>query len=371
MIQLPRLVIATLPIALGAIILISCGDGLQITAPTPAPTRIPVLAPTAPAVPTTATTSATAAAEVTPTEAPPTTTATEPPIGVIQPLGSPTVVAAEPTVTPETATALASSAGIEFDPPELVQGGAAVVYFNEPATAATMTFGGMQYPMLFDGARWWAMIGIGAFAEPGDAPVIVAYNPADGAPQTSLSGSIPIVDREFPVENIDLDPATSALLDPAIVNNEEALRATIFSGYTTRRLWDGLFQAPAPSAISSIYGVARSYNGGPVSSYHRGTDFIGATGDSVYAAAAGRVVFADELKVRGNSIVIDHGVGVFTTYNHLSVINVAEGDTVTAGQLIGQLGSTGLVTGPHLHWEVIVRGIEVDGELWLSGSVGQ
>jgi murein DD-endopeptidase MepM/ murein hydrolase activator NlpD len=259
---------------------------------------------------------------------------------------------------------------VEFAPGELVQGGAVVVYFNEPATAATMTFGGKQYPMLFDGARWWAMIGVGAFSEPGVAPIAIAYNPADGSPQTTVESSIAIVDREFPVENIELDDSTSSLLDPAIVNNEEALRATIFSGYTTQRLWDGFFQAPGAGAISSSYGIARSYNSGPVTSYHRGTDFIGAEGDPVYAAAAGRVVFAEALQVRGNAVIVDHGVGVFTTYNHLSAINVAEGEMVSAGQLIGQIGATGLVTGPHLHWEVVVRGVEVDGELWLSGNVG-
>ena len=66
--------------------------------------------------------------------------------------------------------------------------------------------------------------------------------------------------------------------------------------------------------------------------------------------------------------MLDHGAGVFTGYNHLSEIDVNLGDTVTAGQQIGLIGSTGLVTGPHLHWEVIVRGIEVDGQLWLDGT---
>ena len=307
-----------------------------------------------------------------PTDAPPAPEPTEPPTGVLQPIETPTEASLpEDTPTPEAADTSVPTVSLEFSPTELVQGGAAVVYFNEPATAATMTFGGMQYPMLFDGARWWAMIGIGAFAEPGVAPITVAYNPSDGSDQKSIEGSIEIVDRTYEVENIDLDPSTSALLDPAIVNNEEALRATIFSGYTTQRLWEGVFQAPAGSSISSNYGIARSYNGGPVSSYHRGTDFIGGQGDPVYAAASGRVVFASELQVRGNSVMIDHGVGVFTTYSHLSAINVAEGEMVTAGQLLGAIGSTGLVTGPHLHWEVVVRGIEVDGELWLAGSVGQ
>jgi len=362
--QRPRLAIALTLLALGTSALAGCGDGFALQ-PTPTVTRVPVLAPTAPALPAGSTLEATA------TTVPPAPSPTESPAGAITPIETATEAAPEDTATPEPTATLEPAAAIEFNPPQLVQGGAAVVHFNEAAIAATMTFGGMQYPMLFDGARWWAMIGIGAFAEPGDAPVTIAYNPADGSPQTEVAGIIAIVSRDFPVENIDLDPTTSALLDPAIVNNEEALRATIFSGYTTQRLWDGHFLAPAPSAITSSYGVARSYNGGPISSYHRGTDFGGATRDPVYAAAAGRVVFVDELQVRGNTVIVDHGVGVFTAYNHLSGFTVSEGEMVAAGQLVGQLGSTGLVTGPHLHWEVIVRGIEVDGELWLAGAVGQ
>jgi murein DD-endopeptidase MepM/ murein hydrolase activator NlpD len=88
----------------------------------------------------------------------------------------------------------------------------------------------------------------------------------------------------------------------------------------------------------------------------------------VFAAAAGRVVFTGELKVRGNAIMVDHGAGLFTAYHHLSAISVADGDFVTPGQQIGAIGSTGLATGAHLHWEVIVRGVEVDGQLWLEGT---
>src|SRR5207245_2752637 len=102
--------------------------------------------------------------------------------------------------------------------------------------------------------------------------------------------------------------------------------------------------------------------------YHRGTDFTGQTGDPITAAAAGKAVFVGPLKVRGNSVILDHGAGVFTAYHHLSHFDVAQGASVAAGQLLGLIGSTGLVTGPHLHWEVIVRGIEVDGLLWLNGS---
>ena len=362
--KVPRPLIFTFSCAVMAALVLACGNGLALPAG-PTGTRVPVLAPGAPAAPTIATLESAAGV---PTEAPPTSVPTEPSAGVLVPLEAATPT---PPATPEATATPAPADAIEFNPAELVQGGAAVVYFNQPATAATLTFGGKQYPMLFDGIRWWAMIGIGAFAEPGQAPVTVVYNPTDGSAQTTAEGGIAIVARDFPVENIDLDAETSALLDPAIVNNEEAFRATIFAGYTTTRLWDGPFLAPCDAPIGDVYGIARSYNGGPVTSYHRGTDFTGNTGDPVYAAAAGRVVFAGQLQVRGNAIIIDHGAGVFTTYNHLSAIDVSEGDTVSARQVIGQVGSTGLVTGPHLHWEVVVRGIEVDGQLWLAGSVGQ
>jgi hypothetical protein len=281
---------------------------------------------------------------------------------------------AEPSATPEPPTPTleaeppsAVPTGLEFSPPQLRQGGYSVVYLYEPATNATLSFGGLQYPMLPDGDRWWAVVGIGAFAEPGLAPLSVAYTPADGGDVQSIAQSIEIVDHDYPVENIDLDPQTSALLDPDIVNNELAIRAGVLSGFTADKMWSGPFVRPAEGQISSIYGVARSYNNGPVSSYHHGTDFVGEIGAPVYAAGSGTVVFAQELQVRGNTVMIDHGAGLFTSYNHLSAINVVEGEQVTAGQLIGAIGSTGLVTGPHLHWEVVLRTVEVDGELWLEG----
>jgi murein DD-endopeptidase MepM/ murein hydrolase activator NlpD len=290
------------------------------------------------------------------------------------PTPSASTAPATPTPEPEAPTPQPPSAvltGLSLQPPQLRQGGYSVVYLHEAAANATLSFGGLQYPMLPDGDRWWAVIGIGAFAEPGLAPLSVAYTPADGGDVVSIAQSIEIVDHEYPVENINLDPETSALLDPEILNNELAVRAGVLSGYTAAKLWSGPFSRPAEGPLSSIYGVARSYNNGPVSGYHHGTDFAGDIGDPIYAAAGGVVVFAQELRVRGNTIMIDHGAGLFTAYNHLSAFNVTEGETVTAGQLIGALGSTGLVTGPHLHWEVVVRSVEVDGELWLEGnSVG-
>jgi hypothetical protein len=305
-----------------------------------------------------------------PTQTPeviPTVISADTPAAPPSPQASP-VPAASPTPVPASP---APAGGISFQPAQIEQGGSAVVYLNETAVNATLTFGGRQYPMVQTGARWWTVIGIGALAEPGLAPVTVAYTPAAGARVQTLTQSIAIIDRDFPISYITLEPGTAALLAPEIVNNEIAQRAAIFSGYTAQKLWNGPFRRPAEGARSDGYGEGRSYNGGPVTDYHKGTDFIGNIGDPVYAAAAGRVVFTGELKVRGNAVIIDHGLGVFSAYHHLSAISVTEGAMVVPGQRIGDIGSTGLATGPHLHWEVIVRGVEVDAEYWLSGiSIG-
>jgi murein DD-endopeptidase MepM/ murein hydrolase activator NlpD len=256
---------------------------------------------------------------------------------------------------------------VQFKPAQIVQGGVAVVYLTQPATSASARFGGLLYPMLQHGDRWWALIGVGALTTPGAAPVTVTYTTPGGQSQTA-SASITIVDRDFPVERIDLSPSVSALLAPDIVNSEITFRASIHGAFTQQRLWSGPFVRPSAAAIGDIYGIGRSYNGAPVTDYHRGVDFVGQAGSPVVAAAAGRVAYAGELKVRGNSVYIDHGAGLFTGYHHFSRIDVAQGQVVASGQQIGLVGETGLVTGPHLHWEVLVRGVEVDGELWLKGA---
>jgi murein DD-endopeptidase MepM/ murein hydrolase activator NlpD len=291
------------------------------------------------------------------------------PAAQASPAASPTTAANTPIAsTPAPAATQAPAAGsIEFKPAALVQGGTTIVYLNENATSATLRFQDRQYPMLHDGRRWWAMVGVGAFTQPGLIAASITFTPAGRTESTTVAASINVQKRDFPVENIELDSETASLLDPAIVNAEIAQRAAIFSGFTAQRLWSGPFIAPGQGTITSIYGEGRSYNGGPVTDYHKGTDFGGNTGDPVVAAAAGRVAFAGTLRVRGGTVIVDHGAGVFTAYNHLSSIDVKEGALLKAGDPIGDIGSTGLVTGPHLHWEVIVRGVEVDGRLWLSG----
>jgi hypothetical protein len=270
-----------------------------------------------------------------------------------------------PTATPVPA---APTSSVQFKPPRVEQGGVAIVYLNEPAQSATLRFGGLTYQMLPDGNRWWAIVGVGALAGTGMAPGVVTYTAPGGTPTLQATGSLEIVDHDYPVESITLAPSTAALLAPAIVNAEIAQRRDYFATYTPQRLWSGPFVKPSLAVLSDTYGTGRSYNGAPVTDYHRGTDFAARTGDPIGASATGRVIFAGELKVRGNAVILDHGAGLFTAYHHLSRIDVAEGQAVGAGQQVGLAGETGLVTGPHLHWEVIIRGVEIDGLLFLQGT---
>ena len=120
--------------------------------------------------------------------------------------------------------------------------------------------------------------------------------------------------------------------------------------------------------LTSDFGILRSINGGPYNWSHEGSDFEVDTGDPIRAIAAGRVVFAQELYVRGNTVVIDHGLGVFSMYNHLFRWDVQVGQEVGTGGAIGLVGSTGFVTGPHLHLEIRIHNVPVEPLEWLGRS---
>jgi len=122
--------------------------------------------------------------------------------------------------------------------------------------------------------------------------------------------------------------------------------------------------------ITSPFGARRSYNGGPYRSYHEGVDFSAYGGTPVMAPAAGTVVLAEKLFVRGNAVIIDHGLGVYSGFYHMSEIDTAVGEQVQPGQIVGAVGTTGLSTGNHLHWDLLIDGVWVDGQAWLAQGMG-
>jgi murein DD-endopeptidase MepM/ murein hydrolase activator NlpD len=175
----------------------------------------------------------------------------------------------------------------------------------------------------------------------------------------------------FLTETINgVDPAT---IDPAITDPEDAWLLSMVTAVTTDKYWQGMFQLPVDSqyCMRSNYGNRRTYNGGVLSGFHSGIDFgvcSKAHPLDVYAPADGVVVFTGLKTVRGNATIIDHGQGVYSGLYHQAEIYVSVGDHVTAGELIGKIGATGRVTGPHVHWDLFVNGIQVNPWIWLENT---
>jgi murein DD-endopeptidase MepM/ murein hydrolase activator NlpD len=219
------------------------------------------------------------------------------------------------------------------------------------------------------GDEFWALAGIHALAEVGSYHLLLTTRSAVGEVITATL-MVPVGAGSYSQENIVLSPDLLALLDPELVRAEGQKIAHIVGVVTPRRLWQGLFTPPLRNAkTTSFFGTRRSYNDGPPSSYHEGVDFRGETGEPVYASAGGRVVLAEPLTVRGNSVILDHGLGVYSGYWHLSRIDVQVGQEVAQGELLGEVGATGLATGPHLHWEIRVLGVNVQPLQWTEQPI--
>jgi len=143
-------------------------------------------------------------------------------------------------------------------------------------------------------------------------------------------------------------------------NEERQKLRDIFDHVTPERLWDGNFRIPLDGVTTgSNFGKRRILNGNP-GSPHGGMDLPGTTGTPVHAAQRGRVALAEELFFSGNTVVVDHGLGIYTFYGHLSEIDAKAGDTVETGAVLGKVGATGRVTGPHLHWGLTVERARVN-----------
>ncbi len=261
-----------------------------------------------------------------------------------------------------------SIAKIEVDPLVMVQGGTTVVKVYGPSGIIIRgSLAGHNLNFFPQDYGYVAMQGIYAMTSPGLYPLTLEGD-VPGAKGFSFSQNVLIQDAKFPYDpGLDVNPAT---LDPAVTGPESKLWASLGLPVTPVKMWNGLFGSPVPTELkncwTSLFGDRRSYNGGPYDSFHSGLDFCGRVGTELYAVALGKVVYTGSLIVRGNVVVIDHGWGIYTAYDHLSEILVKPGDMVQPGQLIGLGGATGRTTGPHLHWEVWVGDVQVNPEAWLT-----
>ena len=233
-----------------------------------------------------------------------------------------------------------------------------------PGTTYSGSFNGE--PLTFfsdDGTQYYSFHGIHAQAETGIYPLAITATQADGTSQT-FEQLVILEDVNYGNQYVYV--ATG--LDPEDIAYEEQFLDEALSTPTSVRYWDGVFRYPVDEpCLGSYYGADRDYNDGELYYYHTGQDFtVCAPNLNIYAPAAGVVIIAQELPVKGNAIFIDHGWGVYSGYAHLSSFNVSVGDTVNAGDIIGQIGNTGRSAGPHLHFEINIGHIPVNPLTWLE-----
>lgn len=246
------------------------------------------------------------------------------------------------------------------------------VILDPPGVPVKVSYLGAVVPVLPTGDGFEALLATPVLAAAGSYTMLLHVESGgddDDADDADIALPVKVLDGGYDREQIKLSAETSQLLAPAIVNREHALLEDTCAAFDPVKRWQGAFRYPVDEPeFTSVFGTLRSYNGGPYSGFHRGQDFRGSVGTPAYAAAAGVVSLSDTLELYGNTVILNHGLGVCSAYMHLSERLVSQGQTLKEGDLLGRVGATGLVTGPHLHWEVRVGGVPVAPLQWTGGN---
>jgi len=208
--------------------------------------------------------------------------------------------------------------------------------------------------------EWSGLAAVSVESAAGPIALTIRGRSADGATATT-SVQLVVEPYRFETRRIQVDPK---LVNPPAeelprIKEEAKAMADAFAIMTPERLWHGPFAAPVPGTATSSFGRLTITNGKPAGR-HQGADFRAATGTPVRAPNAGRVVLARNLYFAGNTVILDHGLGVFSLLAHLSRIDVVPGATVARGDAVGESGATGRVTGPHLHWAMRFADMSID-----------
>ncbi len=249
---------------------------------------------------------------------------------------------------------------------ELPQGGVGLLRVTGGAIR-TLTLHCFQreIPTFVSDDAHYALLAVAMQQAPRQYTLRVAIVGADGAVAT-IEANFPVTVGRFITREVTLPRESAALLDDEL-EQAEVNRLREWVGPETQASWENL-QWPTGRPLSAPYGEFRSFNG-DYRARHSGWDFRAPLGSPVAAMAAGRVVYAGWLALRGHYVLIDHGATLYSGYAHFSQVHVVRGQRVRAGQIIGMSGTSGRSTAPHLHWEVALQGQWVDGravmEMWL------
>jgi len=235
----------------------------------------------------------------------------------------------------------------------------------KPLPDLTAEWDGKPTPLWKEGSATrtlHALLGVDLEKAPGKYEWKISWNGPEGKAMT-CSASVTVRKGQFRTESLKVD---NQFVQPDVQQQKRAEEdqkkmKAIYDTVTPERLWEGKFRLPLKGVTTGgNFGRRRILNGQPRSP-HAGVDFPAASGTPVFAAQSGKVVLAEELYYSGNTVVIDHGYGIYTMYAHLSEIGVKPGQDVAVSREIGKVGATGRVTGPHLHWGLTIEHARVNG----------
>ena len=242
-----------------------------------------------------------------------------------------------------------------------VPGGIAIVAVGDASQPAPeVRFDGRRVLTVADGGQWHAIVGLALSMQPGAAALEVQ----SGGARRQIA--FDVRDKKYREQRLKVAPGQVDLAaeDAARVAREQPILSAAYATFSDQRPATLLLRQPVPGTRQPTFGSRRVFNG-QARNPHSGMDIAAATGTPIIAPAAATVVETGDFFFNGNSVVLDHGQGLVTLFCHLSKIDVKKGERVAAGQPIGKVGATGRVTGPHLHWNVMLNGASVDPNLFL------
>jgi murein DD-endopeptidase MepM/ murein hydrolase activator NlpD len=257
-----------------------------------------------------------------------------------------------------------SAGAAEWPTESRVPGGIAFVPVPGGEMAPTVIFNTHRVAVVRRDEQWVAVVGIPLAEKPGELKIKVST--AQGTTEVPFS----ITDKKYRTQYLTIKDQRKVEPNPDDLKRiglETKRSDTALSKFTALQTSSLQLLAPIEGVRSDSYGSRRVFNGQPRSP-HSGMDIAAAKGTPIKSPAAGKVVEAGEFFFNGNTLYIDHGDGLVTMYCHLDTIKVKLGDEVTRGELIGTVGATGRVTGPHLHWGVARNRAMVDPALFIGSK---